>query len=337
MAGSKLFGGKSLLDFAKEGEGKSKETPTSAAPSGTEPKAHFAASQMVLRGSPVPIAERRAVLSVDAKRCKLWPFHDRDQIWYTPESCSDVIESIRQEGQKDPALARKLEGDPNFDYEIVIGGRRRYACETLGIPLKIEIAQITDREAAVRMHIENHDRQGLSPMESAMSYARHLKEKVFPNQEELAKSIRRSPAQVSKMVRAAGIMEVSAIRKLFPDVREIPVEEAAKVASLLEQDSTRGIVIKAAEQMGRSGSHKEKRASARLKLLISAPQRSSLSTALKKDFNVGKQGRAFVTRNTKGKVTLAFPNGITAENREEVLVTVNEIVDVLTGGGPAVS
>lgn len=291
---------------------------------------HFAASQMVLRGSAVQIAERKAFLKVEPRRCRMWAHHDRDPVWYTEESCADVIASIRKNGQQEAAVARKLEGDPQFDYEIVIGGRRRFACEVLGMPLQIEIKQLSDAEAAVLMHIENSDRKDISPMEKAQSYARHLKAGLFGNQELLAEAINRSPGQVTKMIRAASLMEVPQVRRLISDVRTVSIEDAYRVASLLEADATRGIVLKAADQMARSGSHEGKNSSAVLKLLAAAPTRSALSSALKKDYNVGKQGKLVVTRNSKGKVTFAFPKGITPSNREEVIAAIREVVEDLT-------
>lgn len=339
MASKKLFGGKSLVDLAKEGQQPPADNADASAPAsgdGSAKPAHFVASQMALRG-PVPIAERRAILKVDPKRCRMWAHHDRDSVWYTPESCADMISSIRKSGQKEPAVARRVEGEADCDYEIVTGGRRRYACEELGISLHIALEQITDREAAVRMHIENHDRQDISPMERALSYARHLKAGLFKNQEELANEILMSAGQVTKMMRAASLMEVPAVRKLISDVRAVPLEDAYRVASSLADEATRGIVVKAAEQMGRSGSHQGKSASAVLKLLLLAPSRSTLSVAMKKDYNVGVQEKCTVTRNSKGKVTLAFPKGFTEGNRTDVLAAIERVVDELVGSRKAVS
>src|SRR5437016_3976511 len=59
-----------------------------------------------------------AVLSVDPRRCKLWHLHNRNQDMLTEESCKDLIESIRLNGQLEPALARELQGDQNYDFEI---------------------------------------------------------------------------------------------------------------------------------------------------------------------------------------------------------------------------
>ena len=126
---SKIFGGANLGDMARSvkerGEASPFDKPTSAKPV-------FAAAEMALTGRTVPALERENIFSIEPKRVRPWKYHNRTETWYTRERCQDLIDSIAKDGQQEPVLARKLTGDPDFDYELVYGMRRRFACEVLG-------------------------------------------------------------------------------------------------------------------------------------------------------------------------------------------------------------
>lgn len=104
-----------------------------------------------------------------------WKYHNRTEAWYTRERCQDLIESIAKDEQQEPALARKISGDPAFDYELIYGMRRRYACEVLNKKLKLRVIEADDACAAVLMHIKNADRQDITPMERARSSPRRMR------------------------------------------------------------------------------------------------------------------------------------------------------------------
>jgi hypothetical protein len=110
----------------------------------------------------------------------------------------------------------------------------------------------------------------------------------------------------------------------------MPLEDSYKLAAILDNDATRAIVVKAAEQLERSGTHQSKSAKVLIKMLIDAPARSSRSSVFKREYNIGTQGRVAVARNSKGKVTFSFGKGITAENREDVVAAITTILDDLT-------
>ena len=109
---------------------------------------------------------------MDPKRCRPWKYHNRTAAWYTRDRCQDLIESIAKDTQQEPVVARKLAGEPDFDYEIIYGMRRRFACEFLNTKLKLRVVEADDTRAAVMMHIENADRQDITPMERALSFRR---------------------------------------------------------------------------------------------------------------------------------------------------------------------
>ena len=73
------------------------------------------------------------------------------------------------------------------------------------------------------MHVENADRQDITPMERALSFSRQLRENLFRTQDEMAEAKHLSKGMVSQMVKAAEIMSIDAIARLFPDLTIVPI------------------------------------------------------------------------------------------------------------------
>jgi len=58
--------------------------------------------------------------------------------------------------------------------------RRRYACEVLGLKLKLSVIEADDARAAMLMRIENAHRQDITPIERALSFQIQIEPKVLP-------------------------------------------------------------------------------------------------------------------------------------------------------------
>lgn len=76
----------------------------------------------------------------------------------------DLVESIREFGQRVPAQVRRL---PSGDREIVYGRRRLEACRRLGRDLLCQIVDMTDEEAIAARGLENSARRDPSFIEKA--------------------------------------------------------------------------------------------------------------------------------------------------------------------------
>ena len=318
---SKLFGGANLSDIARSvkerGEPSPFDKPGSARPV-------VPAAELALTGRVTPELERENIFAVDPKRVRPWKYHNRTEAWYTRERCEDLIDSIAKDGQQEPAVARRLKGDPNFDYELIYGMRRRFACELLGKKLKLRVVEVDDAHAAVLMHIENADRQDITPMERALSFQMQIEAKVFATQEALAEAIGLSKGQVAKMLKAAGVLKHATLAGLFADKSAIPVIQAYNLAMLLERPGAKEVILQAAKNLARDG---EGRAPAEvLRSLIASLDRSKKFAPVQKHYNVGAARRVTVTRNARGKVTLAFPQGLQGVEQAEVLAAVEQIV-----------
>lgn len=324
MSKNKLFGGLNLKDIAGQVKERGEASPLEQAPA--QPR--LAAAELALKGRTMPSLERENILSVDPRRCRPWKYHNRTDAWYTRERCQDLIDSIAKDGQLEPALARRIEGEKDYDFELIFGMRRRFACEATGQKLKVRVIEADDARAAVLMHIENADRQDITPMERAISFATQVEAKVFPTQEAMAEALGVSKGQVAKMIKAAGLLKVVPVAALLPDRSAVPVEQAYKLASLIERPGAKEVVLKAAQNLKGRG---ELSPGAVLKSLLASLDRSKKVEPLKREYNVGASGRVVVTRNAKGKVTLAFPKGLAGLTPEAVAKAVEQVVKELGG------
>jgi ParB-like chromosome segregation protein Spo0J len=174
------------------------------------------------------------------------------------------------------------------------------------------------------MHIENADRQDITPMERAISFQVQAEAKVFATQEAMAEALGVSKGQVAKMIKAAGLLKVPAIGALFSDRSIVPVEQAYKVAALMERPGAKEVVLKAAQNLVARGGAKRPAAEV-LKALAASLDRSKAFDPVKREYNIGAAGRVQVTRNPKGKVTLAFPDGFSGLDKDAVIAAVEKI------------
>jgi ParB family chromosome partitioning protein len=325
---SKIFGGANLSDIARSARQHPEALSEADKPATGRPV--LAAAELALTGRAVPALERENIFSVEPKRCRAWAHHNRSASWYTRDRCQDLIESIAKDGQQEPAVARRLTGDPNFDYELIYGMRRRFACEFLNAKLKLRVIQADDARAAVLMHIENADRRDITPMERALSFQSQLEARIFPTQEALSDAIGLTKGQVSKLVKAATLMRQGTISQLFPDKSAVPVDAAYKLATLWDRPGAKEVILKAAQNLlqkerpGRSPAEL-------LKALLASLDRSRKFDPVQKQYNLGAAGRVVVTRNARGKVTLAFPQGLAGVPAADVVSAVEQIVKDLGG------
>jgi ParB-like chromosome segregation protein Spo0J len=175
------------------------------------------------------------------------------------------------------------------------------------------------------MHIENADRQDITPMERAISFQVQAEARLFATQEAMAEALGVSKGQVAKMIKAAGLLKSPAILALFPDRSVVPVELAYQLAAVMERPGAKEVVLKAAQTLGSRGGAKRPPAEI-LKSLLASLDRSKSFEVLRREYNVGPAGRVQVMRNPKGKVTLTFRAGLKAADREVVLATMEKIL-----------
>ena len=69
---------------------------------------------------------------VEPERCRMWERHNRRYELLNEETCADLIEGFKAQGQQEfPAIVRKLENESNHDYEVICGARRHWTVSWL--------------------------------------------------------------------------------------------------------------------------------------------------------------------------------------------------------------
>ena len=321
---SKLFGGMNLSDVAKQVKEKGDPSPYASSP--TRPK--VPAAELALTGRTSPSVERANILSVDPRRCRPWRYHNRSSAWYTKERCQDLIDSVVKDGQLEPALARRVTGEADFDFELIYGMRRRFAAEFTHSKLKIRLTEADDAKAAVLMHIENADRQDITAMERALSFQQQLEAKIFATQDAMAEAFGISKGQVTKLLKAAQLLKLPTLAQLFPDKSAVPVEAAYQLSALMDRPGAKEVVLKAGQNLlaRGEGAVGGRTPAATLKALAGSLDRSRRVEPVKREYHVGPATRMVAVRNAKGKVTLAFPKGLRETDREGLLAAIEKLL-----------
>lgn len=182
-------------------------------------------------------------IEVDPNSCKPWKYHNRDTAWLTPHLCKDLISSIQKHGQNEPALLRRTEEGSHYDYEIIYGVRRWFACSQIkNQKLWGYVTQMDDKACALLMHIENADSRDISEFERAFSFSQQLKSNLFKNQTELAEAMGITQGTVSKMLSAVEIFDYPWIRELFSNKLDIPVKYAYHLSVLLKNTNNHTMI-----------------------------------------------------------------------------------------------
>ncbi|MDV6330934.1 ParB/RepB/Spo0J family partition protein [Asticcacaulis sp. 201] len=189
--------------------------PTPSAPRPTAPAeagARPAAMNLLARDSAlsrVASGEVRQVtqLLLDPARVRIWHGNARHQASLTEDTVRDLIDAILSEGgQKVPAIIRRVQDDPKYDYEVIAGSRRHWAISWLranNYPDMMFLAQVhsLDDEAAFRLSdIENRARKDVSDFERAKTYVEALRLHYNGKQVRMAERLKLSEGWLSKML-----------------------------------------------------------------------------------------------------------------------------------------
>lgn len=196
-------------------------------------------------------------LLLDPARVRVWPGNARSYAHLTEESCRELIDSIIAEGgQKVPAVVRRVEDDPAYDYEVIAGTRRHWSISWLrahnypDMALLAQVQQLDD-EAAFRLaDLENRARSDVSDLERARNYAAALADHYDNHQTRMAERLRVSKGWLSKMLRVAALPD--AVVAAFASPAEIQMKPAYPLAQAVDGPQRaailRGAELLAAEQ-----------------------------------------------------------------------------------------
>jgi ParB family chromosome partitioning protein len=138
----------------------------------------------------------------------MWEFHDRLETHISEVTCRAEIASFGAHGQFVAVLGRSLKGDTSHDVELITGARRLFVARHLNKPLAVEVRTLSDKEALIAMDTENRLRKDISPYERALSYSRWLRSGYFKSQDDIARALKISASQISRVIKLAQLPAV---------------------------------------------------------------------------------------------------------------------------------
>lgn len=197
-----------LSDFLSDDD----EVAASPAPTRTE---RARGTTLLGRSNAIARAASREVTQVtelllDPDRVRVWPGNARNYANLSETNCRELLDSLIAEGgQKFPALVRKIEGDPDHDYEVVAGTRRHWSISWLrrhsypDMRFLAQVAKLDDETAFRLADIENRARADISDFERASNYAAALKTYYNNHLSRMAERLKLSKGWLSKMIRVA--------------------------------------------------------------------------------------------------------------------------------------
>ncbi len=190
-------------------------------------------------------------LLLDPARVKIWSGNARNYDLLTEAHCRELIDSIIAEGgQKVPAVVRRIEGDPDHDYEVIAGTRRHWSISWLransypDMMLVAQVAQLDD-EAAFRLaDLENRARADVSDLERARNYLAALQTHYGNHQTRMAERLKLSKGWLSKMLKVAALPD--AVIAAFASPYEVQLKPGYALAQAMQDENEVRVITRVA-------------------------------------------------------------------------------------------
>jgi ParB family chromosome partitioning protein len=196
---------------------------------------------------------------------------------FDDEALRALADSIRDKGVLQPLLVRRHPEDAN-SYEIIAGERRWRAAQMARLhEVPVVVKELDDRSALEIALVENIQRQDLTPLEEADGF-RRLMEEFSHTQEALAQAVGKSRSHVANMMRLLGLPEP--VKRLV-ESGELTAGHArallnaADPTGLAREIVKRGLNVRQAESLAKSGKTPRKPAA--------APAKDADTAALERD------------------------------------------------------
>ncbi|NNU17374.1 ParB/RepB/Spo0J family partition protein [Parvularcula sp. ZS-1/3] len=260
---------------------------------------------------------------VDPKECRMWEGHNRLYDLLTPESCSDLIKSIKAVGRQEmPAIVRPVQGE-SYQYEVICGARRHFAISHLreaehrtDILYLVDIRDITDEEAFRLSDLENREREDISDFERSRDYGRALTAYYDDNKALMAERIGVERTWLSRYLRIGELP--AAILDAYGDVRGIGIRHAAELSPLLASDARSAVLAEASRIAEEGGERSPAKVLAALKGAAKAPKEKDVQT-----FFDG-EGRTLLSSETRARTKVLTIPRAKLKDREALLKAIEE-------------
>ncbi len=228
-------------------------------------------------------------LLLDPARVRVWKGNARSYEHLSEESCAELIDSIIAEGgQKVPAVVRRIEGDPDHDYEVIAGTRRHWSISWLranSYPQMQFVAQVAqlDDEAAFRLaDLENRARKDVSDLERARNYAQALHDHYGSHLTRMADRLKLSKGWLSKMIKVASLPDQ--VIAAFASPADVQLKPAYALSQALDDRKAAPAILREAKAIAREQDEQRRQgdhaipANEVIARLLAAPERNTERT-----------------------------------------------------------
>ena len=284
-------------------------------------------------------------LELDPSRVKIWPGNARHYSKLNEHNCADLLDALVAEGgQKIPAIVRRLDGDPDADYEVIAGSRRHWSISWLrkhSYPDFKFLAHVhnLDDEAAFRLaDIENRSRKDVSDIERARNYLEAINKHYGGKQRRMAERLKVSEGWLSKMLKVASLPDnILAAFGSLDDILLKPAYELAKAYDDNERKkgiNTEARVIALEQEALILGGKKPLTATQVIKRLVKADRPTREPSDLSAYSKYGKTGRVSLSVESCNRqgVTVRVHAG-SGEDVSGLTAAFKDIVDKLKASG----
>jgi ParB family transcriptional regulator, chromosome partitioning protein len=277
---------------------------------------------------------------VDPAKCRMWAYHNRDYAALDFERCKDLIESIKAQGKQEvPAIVRRIQGDPDHEFEVICGARRHWSVSWLrehnypNIRFLVEVRDLTDEEAFRVSDLENRAREDLTDYERARDYLRALETYYGGVQKDMAERLNVTPSWLSRYLDLARLPEE--LVDAFASPHDLRIKHVTQIKPLLKPLHKYALVQARAGELAKAkGVTKPMAASDVIKQLSAAskgPQkvRKAEIGAGSHETIMDSGGKPILTvskpRRGEGVSVTLIPDG--QGDREEVLAAFLKVLD----------
>lgn len=184
-------------------------------------------------------------LQINPGKVRIWSGNARIHERLNADNCRELIDAIISEnGQKMPAIVRRIPVDQyGHEYEVIAGTRRHFAISWLRqnhYPEMLFLAQVADLddEAAFRLaDIENRARKDVSDLERGRNYCHALYDHYDGQLTQMADRLNISKGWLSKMIRMGDLPDE--IANCFASWHDLGVNPGYQLLKTMEEHPDR--------------------------------------------------------------------------------------------------
>ena len=241
---------------------------------------------------------------IDPNRIRESKFSQRSDAAWEDQRYFDLIESMKAKGWIGTMMVRPVpDDDPNHDYEVVFGHRRRRAAIEVGINVRAIVREIDDEELVSLMEVENEGREDPSLYEMGTWYLSWIEHGICKNQSQVAERAHKAGSFVSRAITVA--KWPNELIEAFGDSRKIGSRAVSQIQSKLSKADGKKQVLAAAKEL----SQDEKRhamSAAEITRRLTAEPEDKPGAAAKPDRSGEVGDMKYQIQTTKQGITARF-------------------------------